>query len=77
MTQIITHPMAWQAGYADGLAGRPHGTDPLSQVDELAYASGYVEGKAAADADYPEWPPSAWFLRLTDPKPNEGEASDG
>lgn len=38
-----------QAGYADGLAGRPHGTDPLSQVDELAYASGYVEGKAAAD----------------------------
>jgi hypothetical protein len=42
------HPKAWDAGYADGLAGRPHGTDPLSQVDELAYASGYVEGKAAA-----------------------------
>jgi hypothetical protein len=41
------HPYAWEAGYADGLAGRPHGTDPLSQVDELAYASGYVEGKAA------------------------------
>lgn len=38
-----------QAGYADGLAGRPHGTDPLSQVDELAYASGYVEGKAARE----------------------------
>jgi ribosome modulation factor len=47
--QITTHPRAWQAGYADGLAGRPHGTDPLSQVDELAYASGYVEGKAAKE----------------------------
>lgn len=45
--QIVTHPHAWKAGYADGLAGKPHGTDPLSQVDELAYASGYVEGKAA------------------------------
>lgn len=48
--QITTHPYAWQAGYADGLAGKPHGTDPLSQVDALAYASGYVEGKAAKEA---------------------------
>lgn len=48
LPRISMHPKAWDAGYADGLAGRLHGNDPLSQVDELAYASGYVEGKAAA-----------------------------
>jgi hypothetical protein len=45
MARITTHPKAWDAGYADALAGRPHGTDPLNQVDELAHASGYVEGR--------------------------------
>jgi hypothetical protein len=47
LPRIIMHQKAWDAGYADGLAGRPHGTDPLAEVDALAYASGYVEGKAA------------------------------
>jgi hypothetical protein len=48
--RITMHPKAWNAGYADGLAGRPHGTDPLHQVDELAYASGFLEGVAARRA---------------------------
>jgi hypothetical protein len=46
LPRITMNPKARDAGYADGLAGRPRGTDPLHEVDELAYASGYVEGKA-------------------------------
>jgi hypothetical protein len=37
----------WQAGYDDGLRGSPYGTSPLAAIDELAYASGYIEGEAA------------------------------
>jgi hypothetical protein len=40
-------PKTWDAGYADGLAGRPHDTDPLHQVDRVAYSAGYIEGQAA------------------------------
>jgi hypothetical protein len=39
---------AWDAGYADGLARRPHGTDPLHKVDSSAYSAGYIEGQSAA-----------------------------
>ena len=50
-THVTMHPKAWDAGYADGLAGRAHGTDPLHQVDELAYTSGFIDGKAKAESD--------------------------
>jgi hypothetical protein len=80
LPRIIMHPKAWDAGYADGLVGRPHGTDPLSQVDALAYASGYVEGKAAA-ADRIERVIEAPLDPAGNPMPGtpmfDSEASDG
>jgi hypothetical protein len=34
----MSDPKVWDAGYADGLAGRPHdGAGPLHQVDSFAY----------------------------------------
>jgi hypothetical protein len=38
----IANPKAWDAGYADGLASRPHDTDLLHQADRVAYSAGYM-----------------------------------
>ncbi len=35
---------AWQAGYAAGLQGRANTSPP--ELDDLAFSSGYIEGKA-------------------------------
>lgn len=44
----MSDPNPWDAGYADGLAGRPRDTDPLCQADSAAYSAGYLDGQAAA-----------------------------
>jgi hypothetical protein len=38
---------SWQQGYNDGFAGKP--SRPIKVPDELAYASGFIEGKAARE----------------------------
>jgi hypothetical protein len=44
----MSDPKPRDAGYADGLARRSHGTDPLHHEDSFAYSAGYIEGQAAA-----------------------------
>lgn len=48
MTAKERSPAAWQLGYDDALAQRSYRC-PL-RMDAAAYSSGYIEGRAAADA---------------------------
>jgi hypothetical protein len=43
----IRDSKSWDAGYADGLAARPYGTDPLHKADGFAYSAGYRDGQTA------------------------------
>jgi hypothetical protein len=60
---------ARDAGYADGLAGRRHCTDPLHQVDSLAYSAGYIDGQAAARKG---WIPDEPCDPASNPRPEAG-----
>ncbi len=44
----VQNPRSWHAGWSDGFHGRPYGTSMLVTIDALAYASGYIDGKAAS-----------------------------
>jgi hypothetical protein len=55
--EIRQDPKAWQAGYDAGRAGKAP-TAPPDVVDELAFLSGVIEGKAAYDKLGPERKPA-------------------
>jgi hypothetical protein len=55
--EIRQDPKAWQAGYAVGRAGKTPPA-PSGIVDELAFLSGVIEGKAAYDQRGPERTPA-------------------
>jgi hypothetical protein len=44
--RVTQDPVSWQAGYNAGMSGGPEDCPP-EVPDRLAYAAGYVEGKAA------------------------------
>ena len=44
--RVIQDPASWQAGYNAGMSGGSAECPP-EVPDRLAYASGYIEGKAA------------------------------
>ncbi len=44
--RVTQDPVSWQAGYNAGMSGGPMDCPP-EVSDPLAYASGYIEGKAA------------------------------
>jgi hypothetical protein len=46
--RVTQDPASWQAGYNSGMSGGPGECQP-EVPDPLAYAAGYVEGKAAHD----------------------------
>ena len=43
---VSQDPASWQAGFNAGMSGGPSNCPP-EVSDPLAYASGYIEGKAA------------------------------
>jgi hypothetical protein len=50
--RITQEPASWQAGYNAGMSGGPLACPP-EVADPLAYASGYIEGKAATARGQP------------------------
>jgi hypothetical protein len=47
--RVTQDPASWQAGYNAGMSDGPSECPP-EVPDRLAYAAGYIEGKAARDA---------------------------
>jgi hypothetical protein len=60
LVRVAQDPAGWQAGYNAGMS-RGSSVCPPEVGDRLAYASGYIEGKAA-------WERASALARVTMPK---------